>query len=299
MRLPNVRRLSGLPFSLLLSAAILALPACEPGPAQQPDTPVTAALGETFGLAVGQTATILPEQITLTLTKIVEDSRCPANVSCVWSGQLVVEIAVTHSGSPLGSFQLNSIDAFRNKDKPVFESYNVTLVKATPSRFYENFGKPGSAIREIDPSEYLVSFTVNQVSQSIVPADRAELGQRVKVPNGQTADFASEGLRVQFAALVEDTRCPMSPLIACYTSGKGTVQLALSKAGLNRTANLSIPGLVQDTTQQLDRPDANASVTDFAGYRIRLVSLDPFPTDPNTPKLGPEAYVATLLVTAG
>jgi hypothetical protein len=280
---------------------MLALAACDPTPVSQPDAPATVAMGDTFNLAVGQTATVLPEQIDITLNRILEDSRCPSNVSCFWSGQLIVEISVVHAGVPAGTFQLNSIDAYRFKDRPTFESYNLALLKATPSRFYENFGKPDSTIHTPAESEYVMSMQITQVTQGIVPANRAEVGQLVKLPIGQTADYGAEGLTVRFQSLVEDTRCPKSPLIACYQSGIATIQTVLTKDAQSRTVNLVIPGLVDDTRTLPERSGGSAAVVDFAGYRVRLVSLDPMPMDlnPSTPKADPSTYVATLLVTAG
>lgn len=148
---------------LLIAVALLALTACEPGPAQDPTVPVTAAPGDTFGLAVGQTATISPDQLTVTLVRIIEDSRCPANVSCVWSGQLIVELQMAGPGEAPATIQVNSIDTYRNAGKPNFENYNVSIVKAAPSRFIQNFGKPDSTIRPIANSEYLVSFTITRL----------------------------------------------------------------------------------------------------------------------------------------
>ena len=297
MSLPIAGRLSTLPISLLFSVAILASPACEPGPAQQPDIPVTAAIGETFGLAVGQTATILPEQITVTLTGYLRTRDCPANVSCVWSGQLIAEVAVTHRRA-VGQLSAELNRCVSKQGLPVFESYNLALLKGNASRFYENFGKPGSTIRSIN----LLGICRELRRKPGRAGDRSGRPDGAwpagEAPERQVRRLCQRRIASTVPSLVEDFRCPKSPYIACYTSGKATIQLALSKGGQNRTVNVSIPGLVQDTTQQLDRPDAVASVVDFAGYRIRLVSLDPFPTDPNMPKPGPEAYVATILVAA-
>lgn len=36
--------------------------------------------------------------ISLTFVKVLEDSRCPKNVTCVWQGRIIVEVAVKRDG---------------------------------------------------------------------------------------------------------------------------------------------------------------------------------------------------------
>ncbi len=43
-------------------------------------------LGEEFELAVHQTAQITDENISITFQEVLEDSRCPVDVTCIWAG---------------------------------------------------------------------------------------------------------------------------------------------------------------------------------------------------------------------
>ena len=61
--------------------------------------------GEAFWLDVGQTALLAsdvpdekgaPLDETLTFTGLVDDSRCPEGVACVWAGMVRVAVARTH-----------------------------------------------------------------------------------------------------------------------------------------------------------------------------------------------------------
>ncbi|UCG83974.1 MAG: hypothetical protein JSW38_03920 [Dehalococcoidia bacterium] len=52
-----------------------------------------------FSLAIGQRAAITGEDLEIEFLRIVEDSRCPRNATCIWEGRArcLVEIAVAGS----------------------------------------------------------------------------------------------------------------------------------------------------------------------------------------------------------
>jgi hypothetical protein len=58
---------------------------------------ITTALGEPFQLQINQTANIMPNNMSIRLLDVPEDSRCPAFVVCVWPGQVTVSLNVTES----------------------------------------------------------------------------------------------------------------------------------------------------------------------------------------------------------
>lgn len=67
--------------------APLFLAACAAAPLQEAPGnlgPVTGAVGETVRI----------QDLRLTPLEIVEDSRCPADVQCVWAGRLRVRVAI-------------------------------------------------------------------------------------------------------------------------------------------------------------------------------------------------------------
>jgi hypothetical protein len=61
---------------------------------------ITAALGEPFQLRINQTTIIIPNNMSIRLLDVPEDSRCPAFVVCVWPGQVTVSLNVTESSFP-------------------------------------------------------------------------------------------------------------------------------------------------------------------------------------------------------
>jgi hypothetical protein len=66
-----------------------------------PTSGSTSAYGSRFSLTEGRTINIGDEGLVIELTSI-EDSRCPANVVCVWAGQAAVNVSATMQGKFLG-----------------------------------------------------------------------------------------------------------------------------------------------------------------------------------------------------
>jgi len=58
------------------------------------ETPPT--LDAPFALARGATATV--DGLGVTFSAVLEDSRCPVNVTCVWEGRATVNLALTEGG---------------------------------------------------------------------------------------------------------------------------------------------------------------------------------------------------------
>lgn len=201
------------------------------------------ALGTPFDLKINQSALIESENIEVKFLKVLEDSRCPTNVSCVWSGQLIAEVAVTKNGKPVGTFALNNIEAIRNKDKKVFEDYALTLVKVEPGRIYSNFGTPNSTITDTKPEDYVLSFLLTKVTGGASAIPTPKTGGQDKPANGtvldikmnQTASLAADNIEIKFLRVVKDERCPASAdkdvYIECYASGPVVVEVAVSKSG--------------------------------------------------------------------
>lgn len=63
-------------------------------------------LGEAFDLKIEETATIGLDGPsagpTVELAEILEDSRCPSDVTCVWAGRALIRVVVTSPGDALG-----------------------------------------------------------------------------------------------------------------------------------------------------------------------------------------------------
>jgi hypothetical protein len=73
----------------IILPALLALAACATAPDPNIANGPTAPLGEVANL----------EGITVRPLEIIEDSRCPASVRCVWAGRVRIRAEVSGSGS--------------------------------------------------------------------------------------------------------------------------------------------------------------------------------------------------------
>ena len=77
---------------VLAVLAVLPIAGCRPAHAE----PTEAGLGRPFVLQGGQQVTIPGEDLRLRFAQVLEDSRCPELVECIWTGQArIVVIADT------------------------------------------------------------------------------------------------------------------------------------------------------------------------------------------------------------
>jgi hypothetical protein len=68
--------------------------------------PARATLGTPFRLVVNETVAVAGSDISVTFLNVTEDSRCPADVVCVWEGQVTAMVGLTENSTDLGRFNL-------------------------------------------------------------------------------------------------------------------------------------------------------------------------------------------------
>jgi len=89
-----------------LAPALTPMPAPTPTPlptsGSTPSGEVRGLLGEEFLLHIGQTALIAEENLKVEFVRIVEDSRCPKGVVCVWAGRVMAEVRISAGGATDG-----------------------------------------------------------------------------------------------------------------------------------------------------------------------------------------------------
>ncbi|MBI4337559.1 MAG: hypothetical protein HY683_07015 [Chloroflexi bacterium] len=57
------------------------------------------ALGQETSLGIGQRIAIAGEPLQITFKDVLEDSRCPQDVTCVWEGRVSAAVQVTNASS--------------------------------------------------------------------------------------------------------------------------------------------------------------------------------------------------------
>jgi len=129
----------------------LALTGCQVDEQARADAP-EAHLDEAFALGGGQEAVIASENLRLRFDQVLEDSRCPTRVDCVWTGQARIAIVVQpNAGEPstvtfntnpangqtvnvvaVGPYaiEMQSLDPYpQSPEDPIpFEDYRATLI---------------------------------------------------------------------------------------------------------------------------------------------------------------------------
>ncbi len=79
---------------IALLAALLLLAGCARSPGE-----ISASPGQQFTLAPGQTASIAGEPLKIRFVEVVNDSRCPSGVTCIWEGQASCLVELTYQDS--------------------------------------------------------------------------------------------------------------------------------------------------------------------------------------------------------
>lgn len=98
----------------------------------------------TVAVRMGETVTVLGEKITP--TAVLEDSRCPTDVQCIWAGTVRVKATVlTGMGNGNITFELGQVSGT--------EINSFTLVSVTPAT---------KSTQSITPSDYIFTLKVTR-----------------------------------------------------------------------------------------------------------------------------------------
>jgi hypothetical protein len=83
-------------------------------------------LGREFTLALGQSVAVAGTDLCLTLRAVRDDSRCPADVQCMWAGDATVALEVGGAAT----FDLHTSGALARE--ATHGGYRITLVRLDP-----------------------------------------------------------------------------------------------------------------------------------------------------------------------
>ena len=115
---------------LLLSVATVLLLGCLGSLTGRPleaGEPARVRLGQEFNLRVGQQATVDGARFKVRFASVANDSRCPANVTCVWAGNAEVLIEAEASGRR-ANLKLNTHGGANFPKEVRHRQYSVELV---------------------------------------------------------------------------------------------------------------------------------------------------------------------------
>ena len=87
----------------VVAALLLLVTACmtpsQPGTSGGVTPTINAAMGSEFEIAVGQEAKVQGTSTVIRFSGVIEDSRCPSDVQCVWAGDAVVRLSLSGAGA--------------------------------------------------------------------------------------------------------------------------------------------------------------------------------------------------------
>jgi len=115
------------------------------------ETPIaTFELGQPFSLAYQETKSNTAEDITIKFDAVIGDSRCPADVVCVWEGNAEIQFTFT-KGSASETFSLNT-----NLEPQAVDSmgYNIEMTALRPGQLVST--NPPA------PEDYIASLIITK-----------------------------------------------------------------------------------------------------------------------------------------
>ena len=123
------------------------------------------ALSQQFKLKVGQEVSVREAGIKVSDIAVVEDSRCPTGVQCIWAGNGKVSLKLSKAKSESVSVELNTSAGPKSR---AYQGYEVRLVSLDP------YPKNGVVIGK---NEYVVTL---MVCKDCGDADGAQGGTEVQ-----------------------------------------------------------------------------------------------------------------------
>jgi hypothetical protein len=104
------------------------------------------AFPQNFSFKVGQSKSF--DNLKIKLNNIIGDSRCPADVKCVWQGEIKTNITLS-----LGTKTLKT-EVSDYGSGVTFEGYKLIITDAKPY--------PGTTGKKIEESEYVIYFKLSK-----------------------------------------------------------------------------------------------------------------------------------------
>jgi hypothetical protein len=107
-------------------------------------------LGQEFDLKINQEATIEGEALAVVFESVLEDSRCPEGVDCIWSGNAKIRLRSGKQKQTPAAVELNTHIGSKSSS---YLNYEIRLVALKP--------RP-KADKPIQPNEYRATLIVTK-----------------------------------------------------------------------------------------------------------------------------------------
>ena len=121
------------------------------GTASRPGKRAGVKLGEEFKLGVGKSAAVKGGGLGIEFVSVVEDSRCPQGVDCIWEGNAKVRLRLKKAGGASAEIELNTNV---EPQRAAALGYDVRLTSLAP------YPKGSEAV---DKKSYVAALEVRRV----------------------------------------------------------------------------------------------------------------------------------------
>ncbi|MGV0108106.1 Lipoprotein [Nostoc sp. DSM 114160] len=102
------------------------------GSHQQLMARVGTTLNTPFYLRYGRTAYLPTENIEIKFSKVIQDSRCPSDVTCIWQGQVIIGLDIIKNGQQVTTLTLTLIPGRDALPIQFLDKYSVKLIEVSP-----------------------------------------------------------------------------------------------------------------------------------------------------------------------
>lgn len=130
--------------------AILLTAACTAGQAVSEGESITP--GEPFRVAVGEAALLPEADLTVRFIRVVGDSRCPRDVTCIWEGNAEIEVVLARDTAEV-SVRLHTQGRGRHASRGSALGFTVSMESLDP---YPSTAEP------ISPEDYVATLVVTR-----------------------------------------------------------------------------------------------------------------------------------------
>ena len=107
-------------------------------------------VGDTVRLRIGESFVVTEEDVTIHFDAVIEDSRCPTGVTCVWEGDGVVKLTASKNGQNV-SLELHTHPNFAGEGSA--HGCRIRLVGLTPHP---------AADQPVDSRDYVATIVVSK-----------------------------------------------------------------------------------------------------------------------------------------
>ena len=111
-------------------------------------------LGEEFTLSTGESAAIKGEDLEITFLEVLEDSRCPKNVTCIWEGRATSLVQVSINGDS-ENLELIEPGLTYQPTSQTYKNYRISF-------YLLPYPEEG---RQVTPADYRLVLTVSELTE--------------------------------------------------------------------------------------------------------------------------------------